>query len=204
MIAIIDYGLGNIQAIENIYKKINVPFSVARTVEDLSCASKLILPGVGAFDQAMKELKKSGMIGALNELVLRKKIPVLGICVGMQIMTKKSEEGKLDGLGWIEAEVKKIDVSNSRTNLYLPQMGWNNISPLRKDGLLDNLDYEKGFYFLHSFCISCENKCEVIAITDYGEKFASVINSGNIYGVQFHPEKSHNNGVELLRNFANL
>jgi glutamine amidotransferase len=204
MIQIVDYGSGNINAIVNIYKGLNMAVSVVKKPEVLRTAEKVILPGVGSFDHVIKCLNRSGMRGALNELVLEKKKPILGICVGMQIMANKSEEGVLEGLGWIAGEVKKLNGSSFSKKAPLPHMGWNNASPTRISKLFINLEINPLFYFLHSYYFSCSKEKDVLAVTEYGDKFASAVNSGNIFGVQFHPEKSHQWGIQLLKNFGNL
>lgn len=204
MITIIDYGLGNIKAFANVYKNLNVPCTIAKCEEDLKGASKIILPGVGAFDHAMSLLQKSGMRQTLDKLVLENKIPVLGICVGMQILAKSSEEGILPGLGWIDGEVKKFDASLIRHKTRLPHMGWNTIKPIYGNELFKSLPEEPRFYFLHSYYFHCHNDLDTISTTEYGIKYASAVSSENIYGVQFHPEKSHQNGIQVLNNFANL
>lgn len=204
MITIVNYGSGNIRAIANIYKRLNVAVSVASTPEELRSAEKIILPGVGAFDQAIKCLNESGMRGVLNELVIEKKKPVLGICVGMQILANSSEEGVLDGLGWIAGEVKKFDVSNFSQKTHLPHMGWNDVVPVKSSKLFVNLENDALFYFLHSYYFSCSDENDVLAVTNYGGNFTSAVNSGNVFGVQFHPEKSHQWGIQLLKNFGEL
>lgn len=204
MIAIINYGLGNIRAFANLYKRLNMSYKIVSREDDLINATKIILPGVGAFDQAMELLQKSGMREALDNIVLRDKIPVLGICVGMQILAYSSEEGKLPGLGWIDGVVKKIDASTLLQTTRLPHMGWNNIRPTGNNRLFHGLDDNARFYFLHSYYFQCHNNNNVIALTEYGEQFACAVNSENIYGVQFHPEKSHMNGIQLLKNFGAL
>jgi glutamine amidotransferase len=204
MIAIIDYGLGNIRAFANVYKNLNIQYKVASNADDLKNVTKLILPGVGAFDYAMERVQKSGMQERIDELVLHRKIPVLGVCVGMQMMAISSEEGRLKGLGWIDGEVKKFETSTLVHGTLLPHMGWNNISPTKNDKLFQYLDSGSRFYFLHSYYFDCHHYDDVIALTDYGGLFTCAVSSGNIYGVQFHPEKSHKNGIQLLRNFGNL
>jgi len=204
MIAIVDYGLGNIRAFANVYKNLNVPFKIVSNSESLKNAKKIILPGVGAFDQAMKLLDDSGMRALLDELVLKDQIPVLGICVGMQMLAKSSEEGFLPGLGWIKGIVKKFDSSTLTHSTHLPHMGWNNVIPKNECTLLGKLDKESRFYFLHSYYFQCDDNNNIAAVANYGIQFACAVNSGNIYGVQFHPEKSHYNGIQLLKNFANL
>lgn len=204
MIAIIDYGLGNVRAFANVYKKSNIPAVIVKQAEDLKNASKVILPGVGAFDQAMQMLEKSGMRQALDEMVVQRHVPVLGICVGMQLLAPSSEEGSLPGLGWIDGEVKRFQPSATQHSMRVPHMGWNNIRPVKQNGLLHGLGPEARFYFLHSYYLHCNNSEDVIAVTEYGDEFACAINHGNIYGVQFHPEKSHQWGIQLLKNYAEL
>jgi glutamine amidotransferase len=204
MITIINYGLGNIKAIGNIYERLNIPFKIANNSDDVKGAEKIILPGVGAFDEAMTMLNESGFRIVLDDEVLTNKIPVLGICVGMQILARKSDEGNLPGLGWIDGEVKKINKNLLAYKPKLPHLGWNSINIKQNSTILNNINKEDGFYFLHSYYFECDNEQNVLANTFYGYEFASAINKDNIYGVQFHPEKSHHNGIQLLKNFALL
>jgi len=203
MIAIIDYGVGNIKAFANIYKNLNLPYKIAKTKDDLEKIDKIILPGVGAFDHAMQSLHNSGMKEKLDEVVLEKKLPVLGICVGLQMLAKSSDEGELEGLGWLDAHVKKFDGSKLTKNTPLPHMGWNNIEIVQSNTLLKDLDKDARFYFLHSYFIECDD--DVVAATaTYSETFTSMVHKDNIYGIQPHPEKSHQNGITLLKNFGEL
>jgi imidazole glycerol-phosphate synthase subunit HisH len=206
MITIVDYGLGNIKAFANVYKRLNVDFCYASTVEQLSVATKIILPGVGAFDHAMHMLNSSGLRACLDELVLEKKVPVIGICVGMQMMAQSSEEGTSEGLGWINGTVRKFNHSETEAIAHypLPHMGWNSITPVKDSALINDLDEEKRFYFLHSYYFDCVDGQNVLATANYGFDYPCVINLNNIYGMQCHPEKSHHNGVLLLKNFADL
>jgi glutamine amidotransferase len=204
MIAIVNYGLGNIQAFVNIYRRLNIPASIANTADDLVLADKIILPGVGAFDWAMTLLNNSGMRTALDESVTEKKKPILGICVGMQMMAKRSDEGKLMGLGWVDGEVKKFDENGFTAKRLLPHMGWNDVAPRSPNRLFRNLDSNARFYFLHSYYFYPHREDQVLALTDYNGPFASAVCSGNIFGVQFHPEKSHQWGIQILKNFAEL
>lgn len=204
MITIVNYGLGNIQAIVNIYKRLNIPATIAASADELAEAEKIILPGVGAFDWAIRRLNESGMRDVLVELVVGKGKPVLGICVGMQMMAKSSEEGVLEGLAWIDAEVKRFDETAFSQKTRLPHMGWNDVIPKKTDRLFRGLEIGARFYFLHSYYFVPCRESDVLAITDYNGPFASGVRSGNIFGVQFHPEKSHQWGIQLLKNFAEL
>jgi len=204
MITIIDYGLGNIQAFTNSYKRLGFDVCRATNVSDLECATKLILPGVGAFDHAMELLGASGMLPTLGELVLKQKVPVLGICVGMQILSDGSDEGHLPGLGWVTGKVKAFKTDARSANLPLPHMGWNDVQPRVGETLFAGLEKDARFYFLHSFFFECAEPQFSVATTDYGFEFSSAISSGNVHGVQFHPEKSHHYGARLLKNFAEL
>ena len=203
MITLLDYGLGNVAAFVNIYKRLNLPVAVAATADQLAGAEKIILPGVGSFDWAMTRLEESGMRACLDDLVMIKNKPVLGVCVGMQMMAKRSEEGQLPGLGWIDAEVKRFDESGFTERTHLPHMGWNDVSP-RDDRCLFKGMAAPRFYFLHSYYFAPANASDVLGVTDYGGNFASAARSGNVYGTQFHPEKSHQWGIALLKNFAEL
>lgn len=200
MIAIIDYGLGNVLAFANVYRRLNIPVAIARSASDLQQATKLILPGVGAFDHAMELLQQSGMREPLDELVTSGGIPVLGVCVGMQILATTSQEGRLPGLGWIHGDVRRLDVAGIR----LPHMGWNDVRPIGSSALFSGLESDARFYFLHSYHFHCARNQNVLAETDYGTTFTCAVHAGNIFGVQFHPEKGHSYGTRLLKNFAEL
>ena len=204
MITLIDYGVGNIFAFQNAYKRLDIPTKIAKTNEDLVDAEKLILPGVGSFDYAMAQLNASGMREKLDELVIEKKVPIIGICVGMQMMGNRSDEGKLEGLKWIDSEILKFDERIIQQRTKLPHMGWNDVTPVKEHPLFNGLNKEAIFYFLHSFYFKCNNPVESLAISDYGISFSSAVNRENIYGIQFHPEKSHLYGEKLLHNFAKL
>ncbi|MDA2928569.1 imidazole glycerol phosphate synthase subunit HisH [Acidobacteria bacterium AH-259-O06] len=203
MIKIVDYGLGNILALLNVYKRLNIEVSIAKNADDLQSALKVILPGVGAFDHAMELLNRSGMREVLDELVLGKRVPVLGICVGMQILARSSDEGQAPGLGWINGHVKGFK-SLQQDELLLPHMGWNDAKPVSNTKLFDQLESNARFYFLHSYYLRCERQEDIAAMSSYGTDFTCAVNVGNIYGVQFHPEKSHHFGAQLLKNFAEL
>lgn len=202
MITLVDYGLGNIQAFMNIYKRLNIPCTRANSAAELQAAEKIILPGVGAFDWAMQRLQASGMRETLDYLVLEKDVPVLGICVGMQMMARSSEEGVMKGLGWIPGEVKRFDEVLFKNKTHLPHMGWNDADtedhPLFKELISPR------FYFLHSYYFVPVTQNQVLARTEYGVQFSSAVCNRHIIGVQFHPEKSHHWGVQLLKNFGEL
>jgi len=204
MIGIINYGLGNIKAFANIYSRVGIPFLIVSRPDDFKNVTKIILPGVGAFDHAIQLLEKTGMRESLDNIAMIQRLPILGVCVGMQMMANRSDEGKLRGLQWIEGEVKKIDSSRLTSATHLPHMGWNSVQPSIKNGLLKDIDEASRFYFLHSYYFECHKSDDVLAITNYGGPFPSVVNFKNIFGVQFHPEKSHQWGIQLLRNFAAL
>lgn len=204
MLAIINYGSGNIAAITNILSRLGVAHRVASRPEELADAQKIILPGVGAFDETMGQLEVSGLLPVLNERVLGLKVPVLGICVGMQILAESSEEGRKAGLGWVKGKVRKFRSGEGTKRLALPHMGWNDVKPTRAIRLFTHLEQDARFYFLHSYYFSCAEAESAIATTDYAGTFACAVNHENVYGVQFHPEKSHHFGVQLIKNFAEL
>jgi glutamine amidotransferase len=204
MIAIVDYGLGNIGAFVNVYNRANIKAIVAKSANELKSASKLILPGVGHFDHAMELLQRSGMRDTLDRLVLGDKVPVIGICVGMQILARKSEEGNLPGLGWIDADVKAFKSWEAAKDKVLPHMGWNDVRTRVSSPLFEGLEDDARFYFLHSYYVSCDRQDDVLAACHYGAEFSCAVRHANVYGVQFHPEKSHSFGNRLLKNFAGL
>jgi glutamine amidotransferase len=204
MITIVDYGLGNIRAFLNVYHRLNIKAKTATTAAELSGASKVILPGVGSFDDAMRRLTESGMREALDELALRQGIPILGVCVGMQMLAHGSDEGQLPGLGWIAGRVRKLESRPSAAALPVPHMGWNDVRPVAESRLFDQLETQARFYFLHSYYFDCDRDDDQLAVASYGEDFACAAHAGNIFGVQFHPEKSHHFGARLLQNFAEM
>src|SRR5947209_3447405 len=204
MITIINYGLGNVQAFANLYRRLNIPAAIATSASDFAGATKLILPGVGAFDHAMELLDASGMRETIDDLVLRQGMPVLGVCVGMQILATSSEEGKLPGLGWIDGRVRRFDEKTLHQPSRLPHMGWNDVVPMSGARLFSGLEQDARFYFLHSYYFDCASNDNVLATSEYVLAFGCAVRSNHIYGVQFHPEKSHNYGVRLLKNFAEL
>jgi imidazole glycerol-phosphate synthase subunit HisH len=203
VIGIVDYGLGNIKAIQNIYRTLGINVKIASSSEDLNNVQKIILPGVGAFDWALQKLNGSGMLNNLNRRVLVDKVPVLGICVGMQIMCKSSEEGSMNGLGWLNADVKSIEPKVQDQQVTIPHMGWNDVY-VKKECLLFFKITNANFYFLHSYYVSPNTETDIVATSIYPNEFACCVSNANIYATQFHPEKSHFNGVKLLENFATL
>jgi len=205
MIVIIDYGLGNVNALYTVFKNLNIPVKISSSLSDLKNADKLILPGVGAYDYAMEKLNKSGIRDILNEQILIKKKDILGICVGMQMMAECSEEGQMDGLGWVKGDVLHFEhIKSDNKNMDIPHMGWNNITINKENPLLAELSNSSYFYFLHSYYFETHDNTNIVSTTKYGNHFVSTINKENIYGVQFHPEKSHQSGVQLLKNFSEL
>ena len=200
MITIIDYNMGNLGSISNMLKKIGVDAMVTADTRAIASARKLILPGVGAFDAGMDSLERSGLLPVLKERVLQACVPTLGICLGMQLMTRRSDEGTRKGLGWIDAEALRFRPANAA--LKVPHMGWNRVMPVRSAPLTEGLPDEPRFYFVHSYYVHCHDVGDVLLTTPYGVVFHSAFQRGNVAGVQFHPEKSHKFGMALLRNFA--
>lgn len=200
MITIVDYNMGNLGSIRNMLKKIGVDCEVTADPSRIAAATQLILPGVGAFDAGMENLHRSGLVPLLNERVREAGIPILGICLGMQLMTNGSEEGRVPGLGWIDARTLRFQPRDRA--LKVPHMGWNRVTVARPSLLADELPEEPRFYFVHSYYVSCAKDDDVLLRTTYGDEFASAFHSRNVWGVQFHPEKSHKFGMQLLLNFA--
>lgn len=203
MMTIVDYGCGNIKAFVNVFIKLNIPVVVATSKPEIEAASRLILPGVGAFDFVMSSFNQSGLRDAVEKKVLGEKTPVLGICAGMQILADSSEEGVLDGLGWIPGKVRMFDVAKIPFSTKNPHMGWNEIIP-SPSALFRDIPAGSRFYFVHSYYFEERNTIDAIARTNYGIDFTSAVGKDNVFGVQFHPEKSHSSGVKLLYNFANI
>lgn len=199
-VTLVDYGLGNILAFAHIYECLNIPVNIGKSVSDIQRAKRLILPGVGAFDWAMERLNQSGFRHALDEAVLGNKTPVLGVCVGMQMMAVRSDEGHEAGLGWIDADVVRFDQAQLN-NLPLPHMGWNDVEPRNRESLFEGI-VQPRYYFLHSYHVVPRSDVDVLASASYAYSISAAIQNGKIFGTQFHPEKSHRWGIELLRNFA--
>lgn len=204
MIGIINYGLGNVMAFVNVYRRCNIPVMVVSTSDEISVVTKLVLPGVGSFDHAMERLNQSGMRQKLEERVLGESVPVMGVCVGMQMLASSSEEGKLPGLGWINGKVERFNISALPHGTNLPHMGWNDVTPAFPGGLFKEMEKDARFYFLHSYYFSCIDAADVLAVSDYGIRFSCAVGHKNIFGVQFHPEKSHHFGTQLLKNYWEL
>lgn len=202
MIAILDYGSGNVRAFLNAYERMKIPCRAARRPEDLADAARIVLPGVGAFDTAMRQLEDSGMLPIVREKVLEARIPLLGVCVGMQMLAHSGEEGTRNGLGWIPGVVRKLTREANSGALRLPHMGWNRIESVAETALLCGLPHGGRFYFLHSYVFNCAREEDAIAHSEYGRSFTCAVRRDNIFAVQFHPEKSHEDGMTLLKNFA--
>ena len=201
MITIVDYGMGNLGSIRNMLKRIDVPCCITCDLDSIAKAKKLILPGVGAFDAAVTQINYTGMREILNRKVIENRVPILGICLGMQILTLGSDEGELPGLGWISAQTKRFPV---QPDLKVPHMGWNIVYPSNTSRLTEDFEKETRFYFGHSYAVFADKAENSILKTKYGVVFDSAIRRDNIYGVQFHPEKSHRFGMQILKNFASL
>lgn len=204
MIVIIDYNMGNLGSIKNMIRKIGSDAIISSNSNDILNADKLILPGVGAFDNGMKNLDDTGLISILTRKVIVDRTPILGICLGMQLFTEKSEEGALQGLGWINGYTKKFDFLELNTDYKIPHMGWNDTKTVKESLLFSSMHEDPRFYFVHSYHIVCNESSDILTTTDYGYEFTSAIEKNNIYGTQFHPEKSHKYGMKIIKNFVEL
>ncbi len=203
MIAIVDYGSGNLASVLNMLKKLSVPAFITSSATELENAHKVILPGVGSFDTGMQNLHQYGLVDVLNKKAVEQKVPVLGICLGMQLMCNKSEEGVSQGLGWVDADVKRFPAMIDDRKLRIPHIGWSTVQVRKNTGLL-NPDEENRFYFVHSYYVSPAMDTHIMTESTYGITFCSSFQRENIWGVQFHPEKSHRYGMNLLTKFASL
>jgi len=199
-IIIIDYGMGNLRSVQKKLQRLSFQANISSGVNDIKAASHLILPGVGHFAKGVSNLQKSGLWDLINEKVLNEKTPVMGICLGMQLMARKSEEGNVNGFGWIDGEVQRFRVSD-KLRFKVPHMGWNQASPVTKSKFTLGLTGKESFYFVHSYHMVCNNQEQVLATTHYEYDFASIVGRDNIFGMQFHPEKSHESADMLLNNF---
>lgn len=204
MIAIVDYGSGNVAAIADIFKRLKVPHAVTADHAQLRNADRYILPGVGAFDTTMRTLRDSGLVDVLNEEVHGRGKKIMGVCVGMQILGDSSDEGVLPGLGWIPGHIRRIDTNTLKSLPKLPHMGWNSIKTIEASPLFEGVDVEQGFYFLHSYFFDAARTQDVIATMSYGTELPCGVANSNVYGFQFHPEKSHANGLAVFRNFSRI
>lgn len=205
MIVIVDYGTGNLMSVKNMFKKIGISdVIISNSKSEIEHAKKIILPGVGHFDYGMNKLNESGLIDILNKKVLKDKIPALGICLGAQLLTNGSEEGSLPGLGWIDAETIRFDSNLMNIKLPIPNMGWCDTYSVANCGISTNLNSNQRYYFVHSFHMRCFDPNNILFESEYGYKFTSGIFKENIFGVQFHPEKSHKFGMKIFENFSKL
>jgi len=210
MITILDYGMGNLGSISNMFKKIGVKSIITSSLDYLEDAEKILLPGVGAFDKAMKIINEKGFRKILDKKVLNERVPILGICLGMQLFTDNSEEGKLPGLGYIRAKTIRFRLPESNSRLKVPHMGWNEVVKTNDSDLTHGIEEVSQygdpprFYFVHSYYVKVDNEANSILKTIYGISFDSGIQNDNIFGAQFHPEKSHKFGMKVLENFANI
>lgn len=203
MVTIVDYGVGNLASIANMARKAGTDCVISGDPAVIAKAGKLILPGVGAFDRGMANLEERGLIPALNERAIERRVPTIGLCLGMQLLGRGSEEGSRPGLGWLAADSVRFKFAADAT-LKVPHMGWNYIEPAASAALLEHLPAEPRFYFANSYHLACDDPTDVMCWTTYGERFPSGIHRGNLWGTQFHPEKSHSFGLALLRNFLAL
>jgi imidazole glycerol-phosphate synthase subunit HisH len=202
MIVILDCGMGNLRSVLHKIQKITPDVIISSEISDLEIADKIILPGVGYFANGMKRLQNGDLRQVLDKKVISDNTPILGICLGMQLFTRHSEEGDVDGLGWLDGETVRFKFSGDR-HLRVPHMGWNNLKPIRNTPLLKDIPQDYRFYFTHSYHIICGDESDVVATTRYGIDFPSIIHRDNLVGVQFHPEKSHQDGLKIIRNFIN-
>jgi len=202
MLVIIDYGVGNLGSIANMLKKIGAPATISADPELVARADKLILPGVGAFDNGMRNLHERRLVDVLNQRVLRDGVPILGLCIGLQLFAQRSEEGQLPGLGWLDAEVMRFKFTEQPAPLKIPHMGWNIVTPCQPHPLVTDWPPDSRFYFVHSYHLVCHQASDVLAQAHYGYPLPAMVAHGNILGAQFHPEKSHQFGMRLFRNFV--
>ena len=204
MIAIVDYGMGNLHSIVNMLRRSGHPAKLTANETEIAAATKLILPGVGAFDTGMQNLAGLALIDLLAHKVLVDRTPVLGICLGMQLLFEGSDEGQRPGLGWVRGRCVRFRFDGADTRLKIPHMGWNDVRPTRRDSLFRDMTADAGYYFVHSYHGVCEDDSDVLGRTTHGYEITAAVQRGNIFGTQFHPEKSHQHGMRLLKSFAEL
>ena len=202
-LAIVDYGMGNLNSVKKKLDRLKTTASITSNPKDIIKADKIILVGVGHFAKAMKNIKELDLLDALNEVAIIKKKPVLGICLGMHLMAKDSEEGNTEGLGWLDANVRKMQVDDT-LKFKIPHTGWNKITQSKKSHLMKGIPEVSEFYFVHSYYLKSNESSNILNETEYCFKFTSAIEKDNIFGVQYHPEKSHDVGEVLLKNFISL
>ena len=201
-VTIVDCGIGNVKSVLRMFEWVEVGAEIADTPDAAAACNRLVLPGVGAFDAGMAALD-AGWREVLDHVARERRAPVLGICLGMQLLCRRSEEGEKDGLGWIEADVKRLDTGGD-PRLKVPHMGWAEVHAVRANPLIPGDEGEQRFYHVHSYRAVCDDPADVIATVDYGKEFTTAVSRGNIFGVQFHPEKSHRFGMALMRRFATI
>jgi glutamine amidotransferase len=200
-VTIVDSGIGNLGAIPNMLTRLGATATITNDADVIARADRLILPGVGAFNAAMSSIQRLELVEALNEQVLGRQVPILGLCLGMQLLTNGSEEGDLPGFGWIPGRAVRFRLDGSDRSLHVPQMGWNTVRVVRPVALVADLGERPRFYFAHSYHLACDDPADVVGVTTHGYEFPSVIQRGNVMGAQFHPEKSHRFGMKFLGNF---
>lgn len=200
-IVIVDYGMGNLRSIQRKLLRHGVNSSVGASAQEIAAADRLIFPGVGHFAAGMANLRRSGLLEVLNDKVLTDRTPIMGICLGMQLFSKFSEEGDSEGLGWIDARTVKFRGNRAKVPLRVPHVGWNTFRAVRPSPFFAGVEEDRKFYFTHSYHLECADSADVLAVTDYGYEFTSAVHRDNVFGVQFHPEKSHLEGIQVLLNF---
>lgn len=204
MLCIINYGSGNVGAIANICERERIPYIITDDPARFESATHFMLPGVGAFDPTIDTLRKAGIVTALEAQVMGNGKPIMGICVGMHLLAGGSDEGQSEGLGWIPGHVTRIDTRTLNRPPHLPHMGWNGIEGIANDSLLTGIDFGRGFYFLHSYYFDAFEASDIVARVQYGADLPCIVRRGNVIGAQFHPEKSHANGIRLIKNFVGV
>jgi glutamine amidotransferase len=204
MTVVVDYGVGNLASVVNMGRKAGGEFVVSSDPAVIAAAGKLVLPGVGAFGRGMSNLHSRGLVGPLNQAVLERRVPILGLCLGMHLFTRGSEEGGGPGLGWLAADCRRFRCDTDGSGLKVPHMGWNQVDQAKPDPLLTHLPPAPKFYFVHSFHVGCDDAADVLLWATHGVRFAAGVRRGNIWGMQFHPEKSHKFGLALMRSFVEL